>query len=922
MITLIRVFRSLLYVISIFITYNAIAADIPVVTPVSPASGECVAVARPAFSFTTAMSGGTSVLDESVELIVDAIKVPVERDNDGVWNASLTWDLTEGDHWASVVLIGLNGNTGGLRWSFYADFSSPTIQITSHYNQQAITGPNLTVQGNFGGLTSQQNSTLTVRVDTGTPVTAERSWSDNAGTFQANLTGVAAGWHWVEATLRSPGGKTASAGVSLHVYIAPTQVVVNSVNGFLNSPIITGMINGSDPESWLSDLFLHTSNNIPYWNGYYGWTSGGTDYEMHFTLSTGSGQSFSATPNGTIPDGVYTLTATYTNSDNIVLNSSQQIMLDTQGPEFSPILPAGSDSLLASTATLSIADPLNYWGGEQSGVDPSSLELFEYDGNSQQQSVEHEFVDGTLSILNPSNGVHTYHISVADFAGNTSYYQWVVPVTRDMPTISEFLPGTSDWLYNPDPVLSASYTAYNGANINTQSLSITIVDAEGTHFTPTIDAGESSFTAALDVDNLPAEGVMTVVITVADTFGNVSEQSIHSVKVDRTPPDVKFVTPFANAVVTVPDPYFTGTLIDTGSGLDMDKVLVFADYAPQMVVNYETSIVAAQFQSYGHGSDHVIDFRGELPSDQPLDDGSHVWGVWVFDKAGNYSYIAGNFTMDCTQPYLNGEAADLFAIDFPDYTTMVVKATSGGSEITSYCDVSFTYAGTTTSGPTLNIPFEDQEGDINLNYSVQYPPTGLPYKNSILNAAIELYSNGLNIPHVPQGQYSGPDGPQTPEDIELTTLIQTLKFMRKLWIFYAANGPTGNAEAIDKKFKELLHEAARRGTFFKGTYHMSNDEYEEYLMTKAIQKSIADAEAKAAANNPPPPPPPDPPINWDRILRGFKLFFRGTGTIIPMPPGWQNPNGAQKDVIGPPNNPLEEHPFGRRTIELIPEIDD
>src|SRR5205823_1860142 len=153
-----------LYVVSVFTTYNTLCADAPVVSPLTPS---WVASNRPTISFNTSMSEGTSILDESVELFVDAIKVPVERDGEGVWNGAITWDLTEGSHWASVALIGLNGNAGGGKWNFVIDLSNPAVQITSPVNQQGLLGPNMTVAGAFGGLTHPDDSTITVRVDEG-----------------------------------------------------------------------------------------------------------------------------------------------------------------------------------------------------------------------------------------------------------------------------------------------------------------------------------------------------------------------------------------------------------------------------------------------------------------------------------------------------------------------------------------------------------------------------------------------------------------------------------------------------------------------------------------------------------------------------------------------------------------------------------
>ena len=192
-----------------------------------------------------------------------------------------------------------------------------------------------------------------------------------------------------------------------------------------------------------------------------------------------------------------------------------------------------------------------------------------YDASTAQPIIE---------IPNLPNGLMTLDISAADNTGNTATYPWTFIVNRTHPTFSNFSPAPNAYLYNPNPVISANYTSNGFWPIDPASLSITLIDAAGT--TTTLSANQitatlTGFEATLDPYNLPAEGLLTVLLTVADIMGNVGDTAQHIIKVDITPPKLFELTPFNGTTIDVPDPIFTGSAIDRDSGIDVTSFKVY-----------------------------------------------------------------------------------------------------------------------------------------------------------------------------------------------------------------------------------------------------------------------------------------------------------------------------------------------------------
>src|SRR5262245_23840111 len=100
--------------ITILFVPRARAADAPTVTPVSPINESLVGQVRPTISFTLS----TDAVEDSVACFIDTIKVTATPDAEGLWSAAPTWDLANGPHTVSVILIGNNAEPGGLKWTF------------------------------------------------------------------------------------------------------------------------------------------------------------------------------------------------------------------------------------------------------------------------------------------------------------------------------------------------------------------------------------------------------------------------------------------------------------------------------------------------------------------------------------------------------------------------------------------------------------------------------------------------------------------------------------------------------------------------------------------------------------------------------------------------------------------------------------
>lgn len=423
------------------------------------------------------------------------------------------------------------------------------------------------------------------------------------------------------------------------------------------------------------------------------------------------------TPDGetTIHNGEFTLHYTVVSSEADGSVSGQvNFTLDTTPPEFTPYLPDPDTSELhGPNAILQIADPLDYYGQPGSGLNLDSITV-----NEGNDSVPFDIVTGGIKIPNLENGTYYFVIHAADYAGNAADYNWTVVVDRVLPTISNFSPGTGEFLYNLYPEISATFQTTGPNSIDADSLYIFITDANGDSIELSeLNADPGGFSAVLSREVLPAEGIMTVVLAVSDIEGNSSSLYTFDVLVDRTPPDIRFVVPFDGSVITVSDPIFSGTLIDLGSGIDFAKCSFSLSSDAELSVDFETSIVADYFADAGYGSEFVRDFRAwQTVGSIAL--GKVDFTIEARDIAGNRTYTTRSFWVSDDLPYGFGNDACLFTLNYDFAPLAVVKATVGGSDITADSEISYSLFDVDSNGPILEIADDTPEGTYALQVSV------------------------------------------------------------------------------------------------------------------------------------------------------------------------------------------------------------
>src|SRR5205823_349601 len=140
---------------------------------------------------------------------------------------------------------------------------------------------------------------------------------------------------------------------------------------------------------------------------------------------------------------------------------------------------------------------------------------------------------------------------------------------RFVPVIAFTSPAESGFLYNPDPKIEAIvYMQNTNIALNWYSLAVSVKDSSNVSYAMTVTHNSENSTFELvPTADLP-ENTYTVTASISDILGNASGVKTWHVKVDRTPPDIRFVTPFNGSNVATTNPIFSGTFIDLQSGID------------------------------------------------------------------------------------------------------------------------------------------------------------------------------------------------------------------------------------------------------------------------------------------------------------------------------------------------------------------
>ncbi len=281
---------------------------------------------------------------------------------------------------------------------------------------------------------------------------------------------------------------------------------------------------------------------------------------------------------------------------------------------------------------------------------------------------------------------------------------------RTVPTIDGFAPSSDLYLYNPNPVMYVWYSAYNGADIDIETVSVTVIDSHNRQFETTIDAYPDAATATLDSDNLPAEGEITVIISVADTFGNISEPATYTLKVDRKAPTIYNCIPINNSITTGSALVISGNGSDIGSGIDVNSIKILLDGKE---INSSSLTVSAEngvLRILSISSDELYIFDQQL----------HLAEIYVSDAAGNKSRNEIWFNVyEAADPQL---LVKLYQNTATLPTSFAAVATYAGKDISSIATFNWTSIpqSATTTGSILNVPDTIGVGTYDISVSVTY----------------------------------------------------------------------------------------------------------------------------------------------------------------------------------------------------------
>jgi hypothetical protein len=244
-----------------------------------------------------------------------------------------------------------------------------------------------------------------------------------------------------------------------------------------------------------------------------------------------------------------------------------------------------------------------------------------------------EIVDGNVSknLTGLSDGVHVVMVKSVDLAGNQNVTSVTFTVDTTAPAVTITLP--ADGLHTNVTDVQMNWTAVDALS-----------DVAYAHVWNDSGAIVNTTESGYLFINL-SEGAHVLHVQVWDTLGNSEEKNV-SIVVDMTAPEIVFIFPIADQLVSTLDVNATWDIIDDSP---IAKIWVAIDDNPLVDINLNTSQLFVN-----------------------LSVGSHTIHVMANDSVGNSAMQEVTFVIETVAPTVVSHLPASGAIVFPD---VIVKVT-------------------------------------------------------------------------------------------------------------------------------------------------------------------------------------------------------------------------------------------------------
>ncbi len=293
---------------------------------------------------------------------------------------------------------------------------------------------------------------------------------------------------------------------------------------------------------------------------------------------------------------------------------------------------------------------------------------------------------GTMNMSLATQGAHTVHVTVTDFAGNA--FRVPIPFHYDTqaPSLQITSPAANGWVTTPNVELA--WTLYDPAGIATLQLS-----ADSNAPVPLANT-----TTSYTLTGLSEAGHIVSLVAV-DAAGNFASQAV-SFGVDTTAPGLQLVTPVSGTWSNSHQIQAVWMGSDSGSGID----------------HYAVSLDGGAPISLTNTAGYIFPNVAE---------GAHTVRVTAFDRAGNQANAASTVSVDYTPPSLlvtapiagstvyGSPSVNWSATDSGSGVDRVTVVMDGASQAAAPSQMTLPLGALTTGPHAVTVQVWDRAGNLN-----------------------------------------------------------------------------------------------------------------------------------------------------------------------------------------------------------------
>jgi VCBS repeat-containing protein len=542
---------------------------------------------------------------------------------------------------------------------------------------QAPTGVAVSDDGTTVTGTAEAGSTVTVKDDTGTTIGEGKA--DDKGSFSVPITPPQTNGETLDVTATDKAGNTGPAAETTAPDLtAPDTPVISAVID--NVDTVTGNVISGQP----------TNDDRPQITGTADVGSTVNIYDNGTLLTSividGTG-TWSFTPAIALGQGLHNLTVTASDAaGNTSPAATFSFVVDTVRPLAATITQI-SDDVGTLTGTVANNGVSNDPTPTLSGTGEPNTFVSIYDGDTLLTTLTvGDSGTWTYTTANRADGVHSFTVTAADGAGNTTPRSDVYTVTIDtgIPATPAFTNAFDNAGSVTTPLLSGAVTDDTQPQFNgTGASGSTITLYEGTTAigTATVDgSGNWTITPAQPL----SEGAHSLTAIASDAAGNASPAAGFTLTVDTTPPGAPQILLAQGDVAGTPADITNG-----GSTQSGDPLLSGKGEAGAKIEIFENGVSLGTTTVLGDGT-------WSLTPAPALGQGTHTLTAVATDVAGNAGVPSAGFTLtvdnvvpDAPQaPVINDDQAPGLGTVAPDGETN---------------DTTPIFTGTGTAGDTITI---------------------------------------------------------------------------------------------------------------------------------------------------------------------------------------------------------------------------